>query len=238
MKRLVALVPTVFILAACGGEPPAKAPEAAPSPEPSAKAPTKPKLNMSQELGEIDQKKADAAVKAAQASVMRCQAQGHKRLDFISGEVKFFVRLGPDGAVKWAYLEESSLGDRETEKCILQSLRAAPWPKPEGGDAEVRNGFVLGAADAREPAAWGADKVSAALGKAKADLDKCTTGIKGSFRVTGYVEPDGKDGKFSAVGVAPPSKEGEAQVDCIVAALRSIKLPTPGSYAAKVSFSL
>jgi hypothetical protein len=56
--------------------------------------------------------------------------------------------------------------------------------------------------------------------------------------VTGYVEPDGKEGRFSAVGVAPPNKEGEAQVDCIVGALRSIKLPSPGSYAAKVSFSL
>jgi hypothetical protein len=238
MKRSIAIVLVPWIIFACGGEPPAKAPEATAPAAPPPKAATKPKLNMSQELGEIDPKKADAAVKAAHTSVTRCQTQGHQRLDFMSGEVKFFVRLGPDGAVKWAYLEDSSLGDRETEKCILQALRAAPWPKPEGGDAEVRNGFVLGASDAREPASWGADKIAAALGKAKAELDKCTAGTKGSFRVTGYVEPDGKEGKFSAVGVAPPNKEGEAQVDCIVGALRSIKLPSPGSYAAKVSFSL
>ena len=41
-----------------------------------------------------------------------------------------------------------------------------------------------------------------------------------------------------AVGVAPPNKEGEAKVDCVVDVVRGLKLPSPGSYAAKVTFSL
>jgi hypothetical protein len=121
---------------------------------------------------------------------------------------------------------------------MLDALGRAPWPKPDGGDAEVRKPFAFEAGDAREPTAWSADKMQAALAKHDGDVKKCKEGVSGSFRVTAYVEPDGKEGKATAVGVAPPNKEGEAKVDCIVDAVKSWKLPSPGSYAAKVSFSL
>ena len=161
-------------LVACGGnEPPPKTgatEEAAPVPRPAA---SKPKLHMSQELGEVDQKRAEDAVQRARATVLGCMNSGVKRVEFLSGDVKFFVRLTEAGSVRWAYLEETNLGDRETEKCILQALRGAPWPKPEGGEGEIRNSYSFGATDAREPAAWNADKIAAALGKGKPDLDKC-----------------------------------------------------------------
>ena len=42
----------------------------------------------------------------------------------------------------------------------------------------------------------------------------------------------------AGVGVATSSKEGAAQVKCIVDALKPLKLPSPGGYPAKVSFGL
>ena len=36
-----------------------------------------------------------------------------------------FARIDATGKVKWVYLEESTLGDRDTEKCVLETLAGA-----------------------------------------------------------------------------------------------------------------
>jgi hypothetical protein len=90
----------------------------------------------------------------------------------------------------------------------------------------------------RKPFDWSPDKVADAVGRHGADTDACKSGAKGSFLVTAYVQPHGKGGKVQAVGVAPPDKDADAKADCIVDAVKRFKMPSPGSYAAKVSFSL
>jgi hypothetical protein len=42
----------------------------------------------------------------------------------------------------------------------------------------------------------------------------------------------------ASVGVATRTKEAAAQSDCVAAAARGLRFPSPGSYAAKVTFSL
>ena len=227
---------TIFA-AACGGEKvEAKAPEAASS---AAEEHHGPKLQMSSELGEIDPKETQKTFDKLQTKFQGCYKKGLTRVEYLSGDVKFFLRLTQDAAVKFAYIEESNLGDRATERCMLDAIGSASWPKPKGGEAEIRNGIGFdAAADVRRPADWNSDKLAAVLGKSDAVFAKCREGISGSFKVTAYVEPDGKNGKVQAVGVAPPSKEGETKVDCVVDAVKALKLPSPGSYAAKVSFVL
>jgi len=228
----------ILLVAACGG-PKAEPKTADPEPAPTAtQKPKGPKIGVSQELGEIDPKLAEGAIKQVQPELVKCHKAGLKRVEYLAGDVKFFVRVGEDGKVRWAFLEDSTLGDRATEKCMLDVLGRAPWPKPQGGEAEVKKPFGFDAGDAREPTAWSPDKVTPALAKAEADVKKCKAGVTGTFKVTAYVEPDGKDGKAQAGGVAPPNKEGEAKVDCVVDVVRGLKLPSPGSYAAKVTFSL
>ena len=41
-----------------------------------------------------------------------------------------------------------------------------------------------------------------------------------------------------AIGAAPPSREAEPKIDCVVEAIRGLKLPTPGPGPRKVQFSL
>ncbi len=229
-------------LAACGGKPEPKAVETAPtagSPPPVATAARKgPKLGVQQELGEIDPKLAKAALEKADPALFSCHKAGIKRVEYLSGAVKAFLRVGEDGKVRWAYLEDSSMGDRATERCMLDVLSRTPFPKPEGGDAEIHKGWTFDGGDAREPSPWPADKLAAALDKQKAEIAACRAGTKGSFKVTAYVEPDGARGKVATVGIAPPDKDGESKVDCLVRALTGMEAPSPGSYAAKVSFSL
>jgi hypothetical protein len=230
---------SISALAACGSSPPPPAEE--PKSETTTARPRSggPKLQMQAELGEIDQAAVESTMKSAQGKLQECHRQGLRRVEYLSGDVKFFLRIGEDGRVKYGYFEESTLGDRDTEKCIFGVLESQSWPKPQGGEAEVRKSFGFDApGDVRAPTSWHPDKLAQALGKAEDDVSKCKSGASGNFKVTAYVEPDGKQGKVQAVGIAHAGKDADDKIECLLKAVKHMKLPSPGSYAAKVSFIL
>jgi hypothetical protein len=264
MKRLMMLGCTLLV--ACGSKPPPKAEEPVKE-EAASHRPAGPTPQVSQELGSIDPRKVEQTLaNLVSGPLETCHKQGRDRIEFLTGDVKLFLRIDGNGKLKYGYFEDSTLGDRETEKCILGTLSNASWPKPEGGEAEVRSGFGWGPGGEREPTSWPSDKITLALVEAKdvrKDVDKCKDGVKADFSVTAYVEmgdsgdkpgdkhekPTPKRGKkgnnnkamggrFKAIGVSAKSKEGAEKIDCIVEALKPLDLPSPGSYAAKVTFSL
>jgi hypothetical protein len=265
MKRSLLVAITTLVAVACGSAPPPPPAQPKPESDDTAKRPSGPTPQVEQELGSIDQRAVERKFGALQGELEKCHQQGRDRVEYMSGDVKIFMRVGKDGKVRYSYFEESTIGDRDTEKCILDVLGRTTWPQPQGGEAEVRNGFGWGPGGERAPTQWGPEKVIGALDEAKdvkKDVQKCKAGTKGDFIVTAYVEHDdsppdekpaakpaankkhgkkaGKDhgGKFKAIGIIPPNKDGADKVDCIVDALKPLKLPTPGSYAAKVTFPI
>lgn len=222
------------VLVACGGEPPPKAPEVtheqAPPPKP------KPAFKIKSELGSVDPADINRAFGALSDRFMDCQKRGIDRVEVLSGGVKFFLRIGEDGAARWAYLEGSELGDRQTERCLLDVVLAARWPKPDGGEAEARHGVELPLQSTRPASDWSSDKVAGSLGKHGDAIDRCKAGASGSFHATMYVGPGGK---VLAAGLATSTKDGEDRADCLVGVLVKMKgLPSPGSWPAKVAFDL
>ncbi len=228
------LVLSCAVLLACGGEAPPKAPEAAHVEAP----PPKPKqaFKIKSELGSVDPADIKRAFGALSDQFMDCQKRGIDRVEVLSGSVKFFVRIGEDGAARWAYLEGSELGDRQTEKCLLDVVMGARWPKPDGGEAEARHGVELPQQSTRPASDWSPDKVAGSLGKHGDAIDRCKAGASASFHATMYVGPGGK---VLAAGVATSTKDGEDHADCLVGVLVKMKgLPSPGSWPAKVGFDL
>lgn len=236
--RLARTLP-FFALVACGGggEPPKTGGDAPPPPPP---AHTGPRMAVQNELGTIDERQAAKVVNQLSGTIQRCHTQNLKRVEFLGGDLKFYVRVGDDGRAKYAYFEDSSLGDREAERCVLDALVGAQWPKPVGGpEAELRSSVGFDApGDVRQPTFWESDKVAGVVGKHMKDFERCTDGVSAKFVVTAYVEPAGKDGKVVAAGVATSSKEGAEKADCLVEAVKKLRMPSPGSWAAKVTFRL
>ncbi len=237
----------------CGGAPPP--PPEAPAAAAPAPAATVAPIQATQELGSIDEDATNRTFASLQSQLLDCQKQGMDRVEFLAGDARFFLRIAQDGTVRWAYLEDATLGDRATEKCLLGVVSAARWPKPDGGEAEVQKSIAFDVGDARPPVPWSSDKVSSVIARDGGDALQCKKGVKGTFKVTAYVSPGDAAsapshrkatrkskhegaGKVLSVGVAPPSKDGEAKVDCIVDAVMDWKMPSPGAYAAKVTFSL
>jgi len=224
----------VFAAMGCGGsEPPPRQPESA---HDSSQKAVPLVAKTSQELGSIDPKAVRRAFGALDEKYMECQKRALGRIELVAGNVKFFLRIGSEGTAKWAYLEESEIGDRETEKCLVDVVMSAQWPKPDAGDAEVRYAMELPLQAARPPSDWSPDKVAGALGKNGEAIDKCKAGAGTTFRATMYVGPGGK---VLSAGVATSSKEAQESANCLAKALVKMKgLPSPGSWPAKVTFPL
>jgi hypothetical protein len=219
---------------ACGGsEPPPREPEA---PHEQATKPAHPAIQMRSELGSVDPDAVKKAFHALENQFMDCQKQGLDRVEVLAGSVKFFVRIAENGAAKWVYLEDTDLGDRATEKCLIDAAMGAHWPKPDGGEAEARYGMELPLQATRPPNDWDSDKVSQALAKHGGAIDHCKGGGGGQFHATMYV---GAGGRVLSAGVATSGKDDDEKADCLANVLTKMKgLPSPGSWPAKVSFAL
>ena len=192
---------------------------------------------MSAEIGGLNEEKVDKTFQRALPDFQKCLDDGAKRVEFLGGSVGFFVKIDATGHIDHAHLEKSTIGDRETEKCLLDSLRSKHWPKPVGGlHGIARKSFDFDPpSHVRAPTSWDGDRVSQGVGKLSHKLSVCKKGASGAFEATLYVATDGS---VLAAGVTPPDEAGEADVDCLVDILRGATLPSPGSWPAKVTFSL
>jgi hypothetical protein len=235
--KLLATAALSISLAACGGAPPPTT-EAAPSGE---EAPQRrgSGIQLDSEIGALDEGKVMDVFQRATPKLSACFQKGARRLPYLAGAVSFKVRVDGEGKALYAYLKDSTLGDRTTEDCMLDVLKALRWPAPEGGREGIAGNenmqFDPGG-DERPPVDWSEQQLGDSLGKAKAEISKCRSAAGASgIKATMYVEPDGKP---KSVGVSTSDEKGEGAVRCVVEALSGITYPSPGSWAAKVSVAV
>ncbi len=218
----------------CGASPPPPAEEPAAAPSKGLGEHRSAGPSVESEIGGLDDTKVKQTFEHLSGKLNGCYTTGAQRLAYLGGEVRFVVRVAKDGSARWAYLKDSTLGDRETEVCMLGVLKGTSWPRPQGGEGLAENSFTFDpGTEERPPVAWSPEQLGPAQRKARSALAQCKkqAGTR-SLKATMYVETDGK---ASAVGVASGDEKGAAAVDCVVSALRGLKFPSPGSYASKVS---
>lgn len=237
MAKRSLIVAAALLAAACSTPPPK--PAEGPTKEPPKTGEGKPKKagpDVMAEVGGLDQREVKKNFESLLQKVGGCQGgrrKANSKLDFLSGDVKVEVHVDTEGAVQAAFLPRSTLGDIETEKCILDAARAMSWPKPEGGRKGIAsNEFSLPQQGEREAVPWSADKASGVLAKAKGALGSCKSGTKGTFEVTMYIDTDGK---VISAGVSQPDPAKPGAAQCIVDAVKGLKFSSPGGWPAKVT---
>ena len=193
-------------------------------------------VSMSSEIGGLNQEAVDQVFAKASSDLRRCLGDGAERVEFLGGDVEFLVKIGSDGRVSHAHLEASTLGDRKTEVCMIDALKRRSWPKPVGGETGIaQKPFSFDMPnDVRPPTDWSADSIEEALGELGPKLDECKSG-GGSFSITMYVDTDGS---VMSAGIAHADDGGESAADCILDVVKTASYPSPGSWPAKVTFSL
>jgi hypothetical protein len=227
---LTGLLPATFVLGCTAAEPPRHpVSDAAPTEERADTGPT----SCESEIGGMSEEDVTDAFAAMQPGVMDCVEQGTARVGSLGGHVGIRLRVDRKGGVRWAFITESTLGDRETEKCVLDLARARTWPRPLGGEGIAESSFDIDAK--RTPTVWTDKQVGRAVATARRATTKCRKGIAGPFAATVYVR---SDGHVLAAGVAPPSEKGEEAADCVVSAIRELRFQAGGAKTAKVSFEI
>jgi len=232
MERSSTLVVATFfslVALACGGVTPTAVTPADDTPQ--KRSPSR--MEIRSEMGVLDIKEVDSVFDHIKPKLLACLDQGNS---FAAGPVVYKVRIGQDGKAKWAYLPESSIGDRKIEKCMLGVLMSAEWPRPQAGeDGQAEKPFEFPDREDRPPVDWTADRVAGAVQDAKSKFASCRNGNSGQFRATAIIQTDGT---VLAAGMSAPDEKGEGIVDCLTDVVRGLKLPQTGSWPARVSFEI
>jgi len=188
------------------------------------------------DVGGLSQEDVEEQLQALRPNLVECVRSASVRLSWIGGKVSLRMRIDRTGAVRWAYLNDTTLGDRDTERCVLRVVQSRTWPLPLSGEGLAETSFDVEPSES--PAAWPRYKTLAVAQRASAATRKCRKGIAGEFRATAYVGPTGE---VLAAGVAPPNEKGEEASDCIADALRDLRfgnLVAAQSATAKVMFKI
>jgi hypothetical protein len=228
----MSLAAAILAIAGCGGPSTNVETKTAEGPSDSGKSAALP--SMESEIGGLDESKVQAAFQRTLSKLTACFSEGTRRVPFLGGEVRFALRIGKDGSARVAYLKDSTLGDRDTESCMLGAVRAASWPSPVGGkEGLAEGGFNFDpSADERPPVELPPDKLGKELRKAEQAVERCRKDAgAGPLKVTMYIDTDGKP---LSVGISSSDDKGEGAAGCVIDAIRGLKFSSPGSYAGKV----
>ena len=162
-----------------------------------------------------------------------CFNQRSGDVEVLGGRIVMAFRIRTDGSVLWVYPRESNIGDRETERCMLEVAASTRFSRPQGGEAEFSYPLEVDPPDDVRPATfWDASRVSTHVDRVRGEIVDCGPG---PFRVTVYVAPGGR---VIAAGASTTEQTQGDSLDCVADAVRGWAMPDPGSYPAKVSFDL
>ena len=229
----------LLVTGACGGgsaaaEPPV-AGRAASAPE--AAAPASPEVATSAEIGGLDERAAEQSFRASLDGLQACVSDGVERVEFMGGSIEFAVKVDAQQRAARVWAAQSSLGERATEKCMFDALRAVSWPAPQGGAFGIaRSSFEFEPRKgAPTPAVWDAGRVSSTVDNLDGTLRECGGGQLRDMLITLYI---GADGRALAGGAASEEPLDDREVDCVVSALLGGRYPRPARTPTKVRFRL
>lgn len=233
LKETVLPAPALFaclaLLAGCASAPPPRPAvlEDAPLPQKIDRGPT----SMESEIGGLNEEAMDRAF--ASLAVDGCIQQGSAKLGELGGAFKLNLRINREGSARWVYLSQTTLGDRDTEKCLMDLARAKNWPKPVGGEGLADKTYEIEPRAA--PLVVDEKLVRRDVARARQEAAKCRRGVGGTFLATVHIRADGR---VANAGIAVPSAKGEGVADCVVDAIRKLKFRAPASKASKLTFEL
>lgn len=221
---------------ACGGS---SAPETATEPTESEGA-ERPEASSKDELaitglrGTLSQSEIQNALEPRMLKFSRCVQRRSADVEWISGNLEFSFHVALDGSVASVFPSAGGMGDRDTERCMLDVAKSVRFPAPHGGEADFSWPLEVPLdPEVRAPVPWDASQANEVmLANAQAALEACGGG---AFSITAYIDPDGH---VVSAGAVTSNVDDAGKLDCITDAIKAWTFPSPGSYAAKVSFGL
>ena len=190
-------------------------------------------------MGTLNPEDVQMALEPKMQRFASCFANRYDDLELVGGHFEMAFRVGRDGSVTSVFPRRSTVGDRDTERCLLDVARRTRFREPRGGN-EAEFNWSLDfdpPEDVRPPFNWDSDRTAETLEEHGPELlDQCRPpGANGRYLVTAYVAPGGQ---VIAAGAAADEPDVAETLDCVTDQVRTWEMPDPGSYPAKVTFVL
>ncbi len=184
--------------------------------------------------GTISERAVHEGIQTRMTDFMKCVSKGYRRIDMLGGSIELAFRVRLDGSVAWAFPKSSDVGDRETERCVVDVARRVVFVRPQGGEAEFTHPLSFDPLDdVRPPVQWSAVRLEEVIAE-RSDEVASACG-HGEFVVTSYVD---RGGRVLGAGAATTDDAAASKLDCVVRSVHEWTMPDPGSYPAKVTFAL
>jgi hypothetical protein len=198
--------------------------------------------------GTLSQEEIRRALEPKLPRFLRCAAARLGELEVLSGSLTFSFHIALNGSVAAAQPSQSTLGDRATERCMLEVAEATRFPPPHGGEADFTWPLELPLdPEVRAPVELSADFAlvpALPTPRSKASAPQSDTARAASlqascggpeYTVTAYLDPNGG---VLAAGVATPDPVTAGELDCIAEGVQQWTFSSPGSYVGKLAFTV
>lgn len=184
--------------------------------------------------GTIDPAAVEAGVSSALQSIVGCFGERYDELEVLSGDFTLGFRIARDGSVISARLLDSTVGDRETERCVVRAARAIRFTRPSNGEAEASHSLGIDLPDdVRPPVSVPVAQAQRLVSSNGGHALKLRCGAEAAeLAVTAYVAPGGR-----AMAVGAAGDVESRALDCVADAVRGWRFSDPGSYPAKVTIA-
>jgi hypothetical protein len=190
-----------------------------------------PEVSITGLMGGIDPHSIERALGPRMDELARCVEARRSEDVPLGGRVRLGLRIATDGGLRRALLLESTIGDRDAERCILGVVGATRFRAPSGGEAEASWTFDL---ETGEHVAWDARRVRGAIERGRARVARSCGEIDG-VRVTAWV---GARGRVLRAGASAPDVERDEAIDCVLDAISRWRMPDPRGRTARVTFEM
>ena len=226
LVRLVLLL--VALGPACGGDKGARRGEGGPEFAMRHKAPPpRPAdpyadVTMSSEVGVVDSDDVEATIQDHFDEVRGCYARAGKAQKYAGGKVLLRFLIAGDGAAQDVWVLESSLGNYDVERCLVEVGRKIRFHAPGGNKAttfeypvEFRSSTGVSVLDVDGP------KVEHDVAMLMPQLAACGRVADGDINAIVYIEPNGLPG---SVGLSGAAAMDEDAGDCVVQTIRGWRM--------------
>jgi hypothetical protein len=179
-------------------------------------------MSIEGQMGSLDPARVRRILRDAERAAA-CYTRRVEALPCLAGHVALRIRVGEDGAVRWAIPTESTWATAATERCMVETAATLRFEAPCGGEAEVAYALDLDggpdrpATDVAPGSGWRPPSAPGAPPSPPA----ATVTIR-ALQVTLYVAPDGT---VAAAGAALASHEATGMTDCVLREVQALAPP-------------
>lgn len=172
--------------------------------------------------GRVNPELLQSAFRGRQAELQGCYESAKRRNKYLEGELSVRVEITPAGSPADLFIQRSTFGDNELERCFAEQVAQVRFPKPQGGSVLAEYPFAYHPS-ALLPGAGAPleSEQDAYLSKAEAALAACKD-LPEVFSAAVWIDAEGK---ATSAGYGAPTPEGQSARACVVKSLGAAKYP-------------